>query len=117
MSTSWKRTGPLTENQHRVLAALSEGLDQGQVAARIHLARQSVSENLCAAAVKMGAGTNQEAIARYRGYLVRKELAGFVGDMADQFAAPSPEAARHTRRILRHVAKLILQRAEKELPQ
>lgn len=117
MSTSWRRTGPLTQNQHRVLAALAEGLDQGQAAARLHLARQSVSENLCAAAAKMGAATNQEAIARYRAYLVQRDTAAFVRDMADHFAAPSGEAARHTSHVVTHIATLIQRNAEKELPQ
>lgn len=116
MTQSRKLTGPLNTNQHRVLAALAEGLDHSQVADRLSFARQTISENVCAAAAKMGCANSTEAVARYQSYLVRREVAGFVADMTRTFAAPNREAAEHTDRVLRHIAGLIMQRAEKELP-
>lgn len=116
MTSSRKLTGPLTQNQHRVLAALAEGLNHTQVSERLGFARQTISENVCAAAAKMGCANSTEAVAKYQAYRIRADVAGFVADMARTFAAPNREAAEHTDRVLRHTAKLIMERAQRDLP-
>ena len=68
---AWGEADPLTEREREVLRLVGEGLPNGDIADRLHLAPGTVRNYLSSAILKLDARNRTEAfaVARQRGYL------------------------------------------------
>lgn len=111
-TTKWK--GELSPLQHRILTLLTEGLEHAEIADRLELTRSYVSENVSAAAGKMGMRTTAAAVARYSSYLTYTKAADVLlrnGLMED----PIDTAEEHCNHVIGDLANILRVRAEKLL--
>lgn len=109
-----KMSGPLTENQHKVMDLLITGHDRTEIAERLGLSKTGVSENLRAVVAKMGCRSSWHAAARYSEAATLRSLAD--GEIFKPIDNPCGEAEEHMNQVLNTLAGVVRADAAKLVP-
>lgn len=109
-----KMSGPLTENQHKVMDLLITGHDRTEIAERLGLSKTGVSENLRAAVAKMGCRSSWHAAAQYSKATALRTLAD--GEIFKPIENPCGEAEEHMNQVLNTLAGVVRADAAKLVP-
>lgn len=111
----YARSGPLTERQFTILAAIAVGEQYDTIAERLGYSRQVITNDVSFAAKKMGCRTNREAVARYSAYLAYNRAAELL--RGSKVVVPMDEAEVHVNHVLEELGKILSDRAAALLPQ
>lgn len=109
-----RMSGPLTENQHKVLDLLTTGHDRTEIAERLGLSKTGVSENLRAAVAKMGCKSSWHAVSVFA---VSRALTVMAdGEIFKPIENPCGEAEEHVNQVLTTLAGVVRADAAKLVP-
>lgn len=84
------RTGPLTEQQHRIMRLLVQGWEHKAIATKLEVARGTVATNVQLIVAKMGARNSVQAAAMYGAWQVTERMHHAITKLDD-----CPETVRY----------------------
>jgi DNA-binding CsgD family transcriptional regulator len=103
------RRGALTPRQYEILAALVVGERYDDLAKRMIVSRQVITNDVTFAARKLGCKTSREVVARYATYLAYNRAAEML--RGGKVVVPIEEAEVHVNHVLEGMAAELTQRA------
>lgn len=108
------RRGAITARQFSILSALVVGERYDEIAARMFVSRQIITNDVTFVARKMGCKTSREAVARYATYLAYNRAAEML--RSGKVPVPVDEAEAHVNHVLEGMAAVLTERAAALLP-